>query len=211
MHFDYIDIGTCDFETSIDNIDQSNTKNILLVEPLKYYLDKLPNYPGVIKDNVGISNRDGTIRVFYLPDSIIELHKLPVWLRGCSSIGCRHIVTDYHLAQRNLSLDLVETKDVDIITFDTLCKKHNVESIGTLKIDTEGHEQYILPDILEKINRGFVINKIKFENQEYLGNKSFLDYLTDKFVQLGYIIVEKTINDVTLELNYIEQQVRSHK
>jgi hypothetical protein len=53
--------------------------------------------------------------------------------------------------------------------------------------------------VLEKVKQGFVIDKIKFENQEYLGNKPFLNQLRDQFMQLGYTLVEQTEMDVVLK------------
>jgi|688.fasta_scaffold212992_4 FkbM family methyltransferase len=198
MHFNYVDIGTCDFETSLDFANDSNNV-ILLVEPLTYYLDRLPNIHNVIKDNVAISNKSGTAKIYYLPDEIISIHNLPTWLRGCSSVGVKHKSAEQELSKRNLSSDLIQHKDIDIITFSELCSKHNIESIDNLKIDTEGHEQYILPDVLAKVKQGLLINHIKFENQQYLGNQILLNIIRDEFVKLNYKLVEQTDCDVLLE------------
>jgi len=198
MHFNYVDIGTCDFETSLDFANDSNNV-ILLVEPLTYYLDRLPNIHNVIKDNVAISNKSGTAKIYYLPDEIISIHNLPTWLRGCSSVGVKHKSAEQELSKRNLSLDLIQHTDIDIITFSELCTKHNIKSIDNLKIDTEGHEQYILPDVLAKVKQGFLIKHIKFENQQYLGNQILLNIIRDEFVKLNYKLVEQTDCDVLLE------------
>ena len=198
MHFNYVDIGTCDFETSLDFANDSNNV-ILLVEPLTYYLDRLPNVHNVIKDNVAISNKSGTAKIYYLPDEIILIHNLPIWLRGCSSVGVKHKSAEQELSKRNLNLDLIQHKDIDIITFSELCIKHNIESIDNLKIDTEGHEQYILPEVLEKVKQGFLINHIKFENQQHLGNQILLNIIRNEFVKLNYKLVEQTDCDVLLK------------
>ena len=198
MHFNYVDIGTCDFETSLDFANDSNNV-ILLVEPLTYYLDRLPNIHNVIKDNVAISNKSGTAKIYYLPDEIISIHNLPTWLRGCSSVGVKHKSAEQELSKRNLSSDLIQHKDIDIITFSKLCTKHNIKSIDNLKIDTEGHEQYILPDVLAKVKQGLLINHIKFENQQYLGNQILLNIIRDEFVKLNYKLIEQTDCDVLLE------------
>jgi hypothetical protein len=79
-----------------------------------------------------------------------------------------------------------------------LCQKHNIESIDNLKIDTEGHEEYILPDIFKKIKNGFSIDTIKFENQKGLGNALLLDSKRDEFMKIGYRLIEQTDQDVVL-------------
>jgi FkbM family methyltransferase len=198
MHYKYVDIGTSDFDTCLDFVNSNNIENILLVEPIFYYLNKLPTYPNVIKDNVAISNTTGKLKVYFLPEDIISNYNFPQWLRGCNTINTRHPTVDRHLTDNNISLDLVESTDVDVITFDMLCQKHNIESIDSLKIDTEGHEEFILPDVLGKVKQGFLINNIKFENQSYLGNKPFLNNLRNEFIKNGYRLVEQTDQDVVL-------------
>ena len=198
MHYKYVDIGTSDFDTCLDFVNSNNIENILLIEPIFYYLNKLPTYPNVIKDNVAISNTTGKLKVYFLPEDIISNYNLPWWLRGCNTINTRHPTVDCHLTNNNISLDLVESTDVDVITFDMLCQKHNIESIDNLKIDTEGHEEYILPDIFKKIKNGFLIDTIKFENQKGLGNASLLDSIRDEFIKIGYRLIEQTDQDVVL-------------
>ena len=198
MHYKYVDIGTSDFDTSLAFINQDNIENILLVEPLSYYLNKLPVFPNVIKDNVAVSNSSGKVKVYFLPDDVISKYNLPWWLRGCNKINLRHILVEKNLIEHNLSLDLVESVDVDVITFDMLCQRHNISSIDSLKIDTEGHEEFILPDVLGKVKQGFLINNIKFENQSYLGNKPFLNNLRNEFIKNGYRLVQQTEMDIVL-------------
>ena len=199
MHYKYIDIGTSDFETCLDLVDDTNTEHILLVEPLVYYLNRLPTYSNVVKDNVAISNISDKLKVYFLPDDIISKYNLPWQLKGCNKLGQRHGTVEYELRTNNLSIDLIESVEVDVITFDMLCQKHNITSIDNLKIDTEGHEEYILPDVLEKTKQGFSIKNIKFENQEYLGNRSFLNNIRDEFIKIGYRLVKQDDYDVILE------------
>jgi hypothetical protein len=88
---------------------------------------------------------------------------------------------------------------VNVITFDMLCNKHNITSINYLKIDTEGHEEFIMPDVLTSIKNGMKITTIRFENQAVLGNKVFLDNLLLKFYDIGYRLVGKSEMDVIIE------------
>ena len=196
MHYDYIDIGTSDFDTCLNFI--NNTETALLVDPLAYYLNRLPSTPNVIKDDVAISNIPSKSKVYFVPDDTISKYNMPFWIRGCNRINLRHPGVDHYLIENNLSLNLVESVDVDVITFDILCQKHKIESIGSLKIDTEGDEEYILPDVLRKTKQGFLINNIKFENQKDLGNKSLLDSIRDEFITIGYSLIEQTDQDVVL-------------
>ena len=199
MKYDYVDIGTCDFDTSYDVAKPG--EQVLLVEPLQYYLDRIPDRKDQKKANVAVSASSGRITVYHVPDVTIHLFDLPRWVRGCNSIGIRHPTVDNLLKHRNLPLSLVNKTEVEVITFRELCSRYQITEINKLKIDTEGHETFIMPTVLEMVKEGMYIEEIKFENQEILGNKPFLDILAQEFVKLGfYEITEVTSMDTTLKI-----------
>ena len=200
MRYDYVDIGTCDFDTAHDVAQPG--ERVLLVEPVQYYLDRISDRTGQIKANLAISASSGRVPVYYVPDVSIHLFDLPSWARGCNSIGTRHPTIDNLLVNRNLPLNLVNKVEVEVITFRELCTRYQITEINKLKIDTEGHETFIMPTVLEMVKEGMYIEEIKFENQESLGNKPFLDILAQEFVKLGfYEITEVTSMDTTLKIN----------
>lgn len=200
MRYDYVDIGSCDFDTAYDVAQPED--RVLLVEPVKYYLDRIPDRHNQVKANVGISINTGQIPVYYLPDVTIHLFDLPSWTRGCNSVGSRHPTVDQLLVSRGLDLNLVNKTMVEVINFKELCDRYAITEIGKLKIDTEGHEEFILPSVLEMVWEGMHIEEIKFENQAALGNKPFLDELAIEFVKLAkYVVAEVTDMDTTLRLH----------
>ncbi len=200
MRYDYVDIGSCDFDTAYDVAQPGD--RVLLVEPVKYYLDRIPDRENQVKANLAVSVNTGQIPVYHVPDVTIHLFDLPRWVRGCNSVGSRHPTVDRLLEQQGLSLNMVNKTMVEVINFQELCKRYQITEIGKLKIDTEGHEQYILPSVLEMIWEGMRIEEIKFENQEALGNKAFLDELSIEFVKLAkYVVAEVTDMDTTLRLH----------
>lgn len=197
MHFDFVDIGTCDFETSAD-IANSNQR-VLLVEPLEFYLNRVSSSNNTTKANLAVGDTMGTIDVKFVPEEVIQKYNLPYWIKGCSNVGeGYHKTVARVFAENNLPLSLIEVRKVETVTFEDLCVRYNITSIGFLKIDTEGYEQYILPNVLEQIKNGFVIGTLKYENQASLGNKVFVDYLTTQFLNLGYEVVEINQTDTTL-------------
>jgi FkbM family methyltransferase len=199
MRYDYVDIGTCDFDTAHDVAQPG--ERVLLVEPVQYYLDRIADREGQAKANVAVSAASGRVPVYYLPDVSIHLFDLPSWARGCNSIGTRHPTIDNLLNHHKLPLSLVNKTEVEVITFRELCTRYSVTEINKLKIDTEGHETFIMPAVFEMVKEGMYIEEIKFENQESLGNKSFLDMLAQEFVKLGfYEITEITNMDTTLRI-----------
>ena len=198
MKYNFVDIGTSDFQTSADYIESDPSLTILLVEPLKFYLDKLPNNENITKANVAVSNINGLTDIYFLTENDIAEYEFEQCVRGCNKIGIPHISIEYELDRRNLPRDLIKKQSVNTITFQELCKQYNIESIDRLKIDTEGHEEFIVPGVLETLKQGLNINEIQFENQEHLGNKVFLDNIVLEFVNLGYELSYKDA-DVVLK------------
>ena len=198
MKYSYVDIGTCDFDTAADVAKPE--EQVLLVEPIQYYLDRIPDRSNLRKVNLAVSDKPGNLPVYFVPDVTINTLLLPAWIRGCNSVGIRHPTVDAVLLGMGLPLGLVNNSLVEVVTFKELCSRYNVTEIDKLKIDTEGHEEFILPSVLEKVKAGMRIKEIKFENQESLGNKSFLDNLVIDFVDLGYTLSEVTNMDTTLTL-----------
>jgi hypothetical protein len=80
MYYDFIEIGTSDFNTLIETC---NVEAVgLSIEPIKRYLEALPNKPRVKKLNMAVSNHTGEILLYSIVPELIELYKLPPWLRG---------------------------------------------------------------------------------------------------------------------------------
>ena len=72
----------------------------------------------------------------------------------------------------------------------TLVKTHNVQSVDTIKIDTEGHDHSILSQILDHCElEYFRPAEIVFENNE-LANKNEIARIVAGFINLGYSYIE---------------------
>jgi hypothetical protein len=199
MRFDFVDIGTCDFNTSASEVLKDDRAKVLLIEPLKFYLDRLPVHDNILKSNVAIGNQRGVASVFYLEEKTIVEYDLPDWLKGCSTLGRPHWLAIDNLNQKGLSHDLIKQQQINIVTFKDLCEVFDIQSIGKLTIDTEGHDHLILPDVYEKVISGFDIKTIIFEYQPYMGNTDQLDELSLKFEAKGYKKSWPTTMDVRLE------------
>src|SRR5262245_37280946 len=88
MFFDFVEIGTSDFSTLIQEADESVTG--LSIDPIRIYLDNLPDHKNCIKLNAGISNRDGDTFAYYLTPENIAKYELPEGVRGCNTIDQPH-------------------------------------------------------------------------------------------------------------------------
>jgi hypothetical protein len=199
MKFDFVDIGTCDFNTSADEVLKDEKVKVLLIEPLKFYLDRLRVHDNILKSNIAIGDKPDIVTVYYMEEQTIVEHNLPDWLKGCSTVGRPHWLAIDNLNQKGLSHNLVKKQEINMITFIDLCKIYDIQSIEKLTIDTEGHDHLILPDVYTKVISGLDIKTIIFEYQPYMGNTDKLDELSLRFEALGYKKSWPTTMDIRLD------------
>lgn len=183
LDLDFLEIGTCDFDTLIQ---QSNDKTVgISVEPLKFYLDALPNRKNVQKINCAISfdNLESNIEVYYIePEEIIK-NKLPSWIKGCNCIN------DYHPKIKRKKLQhLCRKITVKQYPISTFLQNQNIRKIKYLKLDTEGGDSFILLHLLDYLktkNNLYYPLKIKFESNN-LTSKKLVKKVITEYAQIGY-------------------------
>ena len=190
-HYDFIEIGTSDFQTLIES---AKDKTIgLSIEPIKTYLDRLPNKENVFKVQAAVSDSDSTIEIYHIPLEKIRENGLQVWVKGCNSVSKPH---DYarNKIGHELYDSLVQIDTVPTITWKTLIENYNIGGVKFIKIDTEGHDHIILKGYLDecKKNPSLYANKIKFEYNES-SNKLALDELIKDLDIYDVEILEENI------------------
>lgn len=196
MKYDFIEIGTSNFSTLIENA--TNDTVGISVEPVKYYLNQLPDKFKVKKLNCAISKngREEIAEVYYVPEKEIEKNKLPEWLKGCNSVN------GYHLQHTLLKIQhLVKREKIRSIPISSLFIEHQVEELDFLKIDTEGQDVEILENLfsfLENRSKLSYPKKILFESNQLVSQESVLN-LIEKYKKLDYFVVYSN-HDTLLEL-----------
>jgi len=181
IFYDFIEIGTSNFDTIIEKCPEDSRG--ISVEPLKEYLDQLPNKKGVLKLNCAITHnkqKDFAL-IYFIPEKIIDKKGLPNWLKGCNSIECPH----HH--HKDL-MDIVKKRTVPLLNINELLDEYNVGKIGLIKIDAEGHETSILEGMLEYLeNKPLDVfpDKIQFEGPMFI---DLIYGLIKKFKDVGYEI-----------------------
>jgi mannosyltransferase OCH1-like enzyme len=194
MVFDFIEIGTSDFDTLIETASDDTVG--LSIEPLKIYLDNLPNKQLVTKVNAAIAKEDGFLEIYYVPEEKIIEHNLPWWVRGSNSVGAPHPFTIKEIGE-DLYNNIVKIGRVPTMSWKTLVNSYNVERIKYLKVDTEGYDHHILNDYLDicEKNPELLADKIKFERHSEVSNLEEIDKVIARFK--GYH-VEFNESDVVL-------------
>jgi hypothetical protein len=186
MRYDFIEIGTSNFDTLIQ---ESNDDSVgISIEPIRHYLDQLPNRPHVKKLNVAVSLNDleEQVNVYYVPEDVVVERNLPRWLLGCNTVGT------YHLQHHLLGvIDLVRCETVASVPIGRIFENHDVEALGYLKIDTEGNDVKILHHLakfLEGSDQGRYPQKIRFESNELTPRNQVFEII-GRYACLGYRLV----------------------
>ena len=192
---DFIEIGTSNFNTLIQEATE-HTKGIS-IEPIKYYLDQLPEKKHVKKINCAVSfdNTEKDVQIFYVPENLIKPNNLPKWTIGCNSIN------DYHPLHKRLGIEhLVTIETITQYPIEKILKENNVRKITHLKIDTEGGDSDILLhlyDYLKTKDKIFYPEKITFETN-YLTAEDKKELVIQKYQSIGYIKQKKSGKDNTI-------------
>lgn len=182
VDYDFIEIGTSDFDTLIQN---SGDQFGISIEPIKYYLDRLPDKKNVKKIHCAVSFDDveKDASVYYLKQEDIIKHGLPDWIRGCNSLN------DYHLQHKIYDVkDVVTIEQVKEIPISKILIDNNVRRINTLKIDTEGGDCFILRNLkkyLKTKSSIFYPREIIFESNE-LTDRELVKITIREYEELGY-------------------------
>lgn len=184
MILDFIEIGTSDFETLIENCENQTG---LSIDAVDLYLERLPNKPNVIKLNYAISNFTGEVEVFYVHPDDIEKNNLSWYLKGCNTIGEPHSVTLRELKEKKLE-NLLQIKKVPVLSWKDLIERHNIEQVKLLKIDAEGHDIVIVRNILEGGHNVYP-ETIVFEANELTSDKDRTEIINFA-IEKGYEFVD---------------------
>lgn len=205
MYVDFVEIGTCDFDTLIERAD--DTTKGLSIEGIKMFLDKLPNKPNVKKINCLVSDCDGIDVIYSVNPDLF--HKLPEWVRGSNSISKPHPIVMRWLSQNKLPTDIFVKHKVNKKTLYNILKENNITRIKYLKIDAEGHDEVILKSFLKDINinsqQNLLPDKIQFERNGELHTKESIETMIEILLTYDYhvdkLIDENVNHDVVMIKN----------
>jgi len=208
MDYDFVEIGTCYFDTLIEGCDVEAVG--ISIEPIYGYLAVLPNKPKVSKVNAALVSpvdmpENKTVDLYFVHPEIMAKYGLGGWLSGCNTIGKPH---DFHvtyypepavwhdtvdkksLKTRNLLEEgLVSVMKVPCITFAELVQNFNISKIKYLKIDTEGYDCILLNSVLDfcQDKTELLPDKIRFESNAHTPKDQVIQ-ITERLKTLGYAV-----------------------
>jgi hypothetical protein len=192
---DFIEIGAGDFNTEIQNAVGTQMRGIS-VEPIKDYLEALPNVERVTKVRAAISNFSGSIDIFTLRNP--EKYGFPDWVRGCNSIARHHPKVLELVRNANLNEHEVFTVEhVPVMTFTELVKGYR--SCKYLKVDTEGHDYVVIGSYLDCVDSGNfeLVPRILMEANE-LTTPENIEAILTRLATYGYTVEHRDQYDITV-------------
>jgi hypothetical protein len=197
-HFDFIDIGTSDFRYSKPKGSQTG----IYVEPIKQYIDSIPDYPQCIKENIAIFETTGFVDIYYVPPDVIIEKKIPTWFKGCNSINSPHRTVHDWINSRGWNVeDFIKKYSVRCMTLHDFFVKHNVSSIGTLKIDTEGYDCHIVNQLIDYLSTNDLsLNRLTFETNELAPN-DLINKTVERLNQNNFTTISLSNIDSTFTYN----------
>jgi FkbM family methyltransferase len=133
----------------------------VMVEPLPHIFERLVrNYgdvDGVELENAAISSRDGSVRAYHLaPLDEDARGEMPAWYDAVGSLS-RDVVLRQAASIPGVE-DRIREVEVRALTFAGLCRKHGLDRIDLLAVDTEGHDFEVLKGVdLERLRPRLVV------------------------------------------------------
>ena len=122
----------------------------VMVEPAPYVFERLRrNYESIDRvtiENAAISEADG-VQPFYQLRQVSDPERegLPSWYDAIGSLSKETLLSHQDLIP-DIEQRLVEV-EVPCMTFESLCRKHGLDAIDILLVDTEGHDWKVLQGV----------------------------------------------------------------
>ena len=135
----FVEIGSCDFDT-LNYLSDKGWRGVI-VEPIKKYLDNIPQKPNVQYLNYAIDVTNGTREMKIASDEVVE--------SDYTKSGMSSFVREDD--------SLTESVLVNTITFDDLISFCGITQIDYLKIDVEGYDWVLIKNFpFDKIKPAFI-------------------------------------------------------
>jgi FkbM family methyltransferase len=197
IDINFLEIGTSNFDSLLEKADDNVIG--ISVEPIKYYLDTLPNKPNILKVATAITSnkKSEKINIYYIPENVIKNNNLYWWLKGCNRVN------EYHPLHIQYNLQkFVNIEEVPLINIDDFLLNYKIKGIDYLKIDTEGHDVIILDGLfkyLKNKSKVYYPKKIMFESNSNIPSQ-LVDDIISKAIGLGYILISRNDSDTIIAL-----------
>jgi FkbM family methyltransferase len=146
----FVEIGSNDGEhhDHLRPFIRSRAWSGIMVEPVPYVFQRLRrnygNLDRVTLENVAIADRDGELPFYHLAEANSD-EQVPGWYHGLGSFS-REVLLGHVRDIPDIADRVVQTV-VPSMTLASLCRKHGLEVLDLLLIDTEGYDYELIRSI----------------------------------------------------------------
>lgn len=199
-NFSFVDIGTSDFRYTIPN----NNEFGIYVEPIDFYLDSIEDYPNTIKARLAITDKDGTVPIYFVPPDAIKKYDLPFFIRGCNKIGEIHKAIERECVKRGILVSsIIKAEEVECTTLETFVNRYNISHIDNLKIDTEGFDCKIVQQMVQLVKGKICsVSNVEFEVNPLFATPQEIEDARCTLVKNNYFLLPRPEQDVTPSNKY---------
>lgn len=203
---DFIEIGNND---SIVKKDQKG----IIIDPLKFELDKLPFDANILKLNELISDSEGECTIYYLSNNKILEIELPWWFKSCNSINSPHPIILKWCENNSVDPDtLLNKKVIPKHTLFSIIKNYMIDGIYHLILDIEYHDLSLLIKYFDDIRQHnkYLPHKItlKFNIES---NNELLQKIIILLSNKGYELIYQNDEEIIFQLNLKTLQHHNNK
>jgi len=175
----------------------------IMIEPVPYVFRRLrQNYGHITRvklENLAVGCQDGPLPFYYLA-SAANQPGLPEWYDGLGSFR-KDVILSHRATIPDIDQRLV-CESVPCLTFDSLCRKHGIEHVDIIQIDTEGYDFEVIKLIdIERLKPRLLL----FE-REHLGDERAACYA---FLQeRGFELIEEGMDAIALNQRDLSRRDR---
>ena len=227
-HFDYVEVGTSDWGTLTQFCaGQQRTNYVswlgadirtsisdpwwvrgLAVEPVKEWLDALPNLPRVTKVEAAMGERSGEATLYGVSPENVALHKGKLEFNGADVMWYAKSLSSITKPSPDLlemlrgvqREDLLEQREVQVLSWGDLCNQYGIGTVDVVQLDCEGMDCSILRGLLEhcEAHPNSLPRIILFE-ANHLTDDSEVEETLTALEEHGYSIQMRTISNIIVE------------
>jgi FkbM family methyltransferase len=170
----------------------------VMVEPLPWVFAHLrSNYrgqKGVTFENAAIADADGRVPFYYIPPAADRgVQERPIWSDMIGSLSRHEVERAVFRIHDAFSAPIpeveIESTEVLSLTFESLCRRHEIRELDLLVIDAEGHDYEIIKGIDFERHRPRLLiyenNHLSADEREE--SRAYLE-------RLGYETMDETID-----------------
>ena len=227
-HFEYVEVGTSDWGTLTQFCaGQQRTNYVswlgadirtsisdpvwfrgLAVEPVKEWLDALPNLPRLTKVEAAMGERSGEATLYGVSPASVALYDGKLYDHGLDVMWYAKSMASINKPSPDLldmlrgvqREDLLEKRQVQVLSWGDLCNQYGIRTVDVVQLDCEGMDCGIVRGMLEHCDAyPYALPRIICFEANHLTDDSEVEETLTALAEHGYSIQSRGISNIVVE------------